>query len=74
VALHYRQPTHDSDDPSLLPLAAPSDQHRYDAALHGPKPSPKIVFAQPFYGQLDLLVALRPYAPREWSALTADRR
>jgi hypothetical protein len=73
VALNYRQPVHDSDDPSLLPLAAPADQHLYDAALHGPKPEPKIVFPQPIHGQLDLFVALRPYDPREWSTLTADR-
>lgn len=74
VAWNYRKPAHDSDDPSLLPLAAPPDQHHYDAERHGPKPQPKIVFPQPVYGQLDLFVALRAYGPREWSALTADRR
>lgn len=73
VALVYRQPARDSDDPSLLPLSAPPDQHRYDAALHGPKPAPPIVFPEAIPGQLDLFVALRPYAQREWSALTAPR-
>lgn len=73
VALAYRQHARDSDDPTLLPLAAPPDQHRYDAALHGPKPVPPIVFPEAIPGQLDLFVALRSYAPREWSALTASR-
>lgn len=71
VALNYRQPARDSDDASLLPLAAPPDQHHYDAALHGPKP--RVVFPRSIHGQLDLFVALRAYDPREWASLTTDR-
>lgn len=71
IALNYRDPAHDSDHASLLPLDAPRDQHHYDPNLHGPKP--RVAFPQPVYGQVDLFVALRDYAPAEWARLTADR-
>lgn len=71
IALNYRAPAHDSDHASLLPLGAPPDQHHYDPHLHGPKP--RVVFPKPIYGQADIFVALRDYAPREWARLTADR-
>jgi len=51
-----------SDDPTILPLAAPSNQHKqadergeyglYDAALHGPKPT--VAFDRPVYFAFDL--------------------
>lgn len=34
-----RAPVTHADDPSVLPLDAPPDQHRYDPERHGPKPS-----------------------------------
>jgi SAM-dependent methyltransferase len=71
VALNYRDPAHDSDHTSLLPLGAPCDQHHYDPKLHGPKPH--VVFPRPVYGQVDIFVALRDYAPADWTRLTTDR-
>jgi len=51
-----------SDDPTILPLAGPPDQHKhadergayglYDAAIHGAKPS--VVFDRPVYFGFDL--------------------
>lgn len=50
----------DSSDPTLLPLAAPSEQHRrdrsrygvYDPERHGPKP--EVVFDRPVYFAFDI--------------------
>ena len=61
---------HNSDDPTLLPLAAPPSQHKhaderteyglYDAAVHGAKPS--VVFDRPVYFAFDVffLVGANP--------------
>jgi len=54
-----RYPIRDTDDVCLLPLAAPRNQQKYDAALHPPK-GPRIALTQPAYKEVIALVPLRP--------------
>lgn len=41
-----RTPVSTTDDPCLIPLSAPVDQHHYDAARHGEKPRVKALNIQ----------------------------
>jgi len=62
VEVHGVKRARTSDDPTVLPLAAPPDQHKhadergayglYDAAVHGAKPS--VVFDRPVYFAFDV--------------------
>lgn len=60
IDLAYIREAWDSDDPSILPLDAPKDQHRYDLDLHGPKPA--IRFERPIYWQIHITAYLGQYA------------
>lgn len=62
-------PYTDSGHPSLLPLGAPEDSLRYDAALHGPKP--QVRFDRPVYGKYDIFVRLRPLAAGQWERIAS---
>lgn len=67
--ISFRGPAIDSDDPAMLPISAPPNQHAYDADRHGRKPC--IVFPRPIYGQIDLFVALHPFPDAEWAKIIA---
>lgn len=67
-SITYRKPALDSSDPVILPIDAPPNQHDYDAAQHGPKPS--IHFPRPLYGQIDIFVAVRSIRQTDWAKLT----
>lgn len=56
IELRYLQPAWDSSDPSVLPLDAPIDQHRYDPKLHGPKPH--VEFDRPMHWQIEITAYL----------------
>jgi SAM-dependent methyltransferase len=47
-----------TDEPALLPLSAPNNQHEYDAAVHGAKP--RSGFERPVYAAYDLVWQLHP--------------
>ncbi len=68
-AICYRQPARDSEDPVILPLSAPPDQHHYDATQHDEKP--QVVFPRLVYAQIDFFVALRPFPGAEWAQIVA---
>lgn len=59
----------DTDDPTILPLDAPPNQHRrdrdiygvYDPEQHGPKP--RCRFERPVYFAFDLFVVIAPRLP-----------
>jgi hypothetical protein len=62
--IEFVRPARDSSDSSILPLAAPPDQHHYSEAIHGKKPC--VVFAKPIYWQLRITVHLRgPAGPAD---------
>ncbi len=66
-AICYRQAAMDSEDPVILPLAAPPNQHHYDADKHGEKPC--VVFPRPIYAQIDFFLALRQFPGVEWAQI-----
>jgi hypothetical protein len=68
-AIFFREPVKDSEASVMLPLSAPPNQHHYDAAVHGEKP--RVVFPRRIYGQIDFLVALRPFQIGEWAETVA---
>lgn len=66
-SITYRKPAHDSGDRVILPIDAPPNQHDYDEATHGTKPH--VTFPRPLYGQIDIVVALRPMSQQAWSRI-----
>lgn len=58
-----------SEDPDILPAAAPRDQARYDAALHGPKPL--VTFERKLFSRIVMVLAKSPGVNIEAVALTA---
>lgn len=50
LEVEYSGPANDSSHPSILPVAAPRDQHDYDKSLHGPKEH--VQFAKPVFSQI----------------------
>lgn len=69
--LSFQKPALTSDDPCILPLSAPRNQHEYDPKAHGPKPF--ISFPRPIYGQIDVFVALRSFEQQEWHKIVHTR-
>lgn len=64
----------DSSHSSLLPLAAPPDQHHYDVTKHGPKPV--VAFDRPVYERYIIEVSLNGWPvprARARSAITSVR-
>lgn len=66
--VRYREPIWDSSHPSLLVGDEPINQQAFDPERHRPKPEGR--FAEPIWRAQDILVALRPFAPREWTRIT----
>lgn len=67
-AIRYIEPIHESSHPSILPVEAPRDQHAYDPAVHPPKELHE--FSRPVWRMQEIFVALRPYSPDDWTAVT----
>ncbi len=71
LSIRPKRRAHGSDDPTILPLSAPPNQHKserapgehavYDAEIHGAKPA--VVFDRPVYFAFDLFLFLRSDAP-----------
>jgi hypothetical protein len=57
----------DSSHLSVLPLAAPPDTLKYDAAQHGPKPA--VSFDRPVFGKFDIFVRLREVDAALWQRI-----
>ncbi|MCK6471061.1 MAG: glycosyltransferase [Planctomycetes bacterium] len=58
VRIECEREVADSNDPALLPLAAPADQHAYDPQFHGEKP--QVQFNRKVYAEIVAVAALRP--------------
>lgn len=52
----FKDPIFDSADDSIIPVGAPPDQLRYDAAICGPKPF--VRFDKPVFRQIDIVACL----------------
>lgn len=61
IAYGGGKPIYDSNDPSILPLSAPVDQHHYECEAHGPKPFVK--FDKPVFRQIRIHAYLEDPAP-----------
>lgn len=62
----YRKPIYSSDDPVVIPVDAPVNEHAYDKKM-GKKESFK--FPRPLFGQIDIFVALRKFEKEEWNRI-----
>ena len=60
----------DTGHDSVVPLSAPPDTVRYDAATHGPKPA--VSFDRPVWGKFDIFVRLSPtVSDAQWQIITS---
>lgn len=66
--IRYREPILDSMHCSILTSDMPTNQHEFDPTKHRPKPY--VRFAQPLWRGQHIYVALRAFAPDEWTGIT----
>jgi SAM-dependent methyltransferase len=57
-----------SDHPSIIPTSAPQDQS--ESLARDFVDVPDVVFSPPLWRRQDIFVALRPFEPAEWAAIT----
>lgn len=49
-----------SRNSAVHPLASPRNQHAYDAKVHPPKPKRVVLFREPVYSEIQLLIDVQP--------------